>query len=149
MKPRLNVITLGVRDLQASFDFYTQSLGWSPRLHIPEEAMFFQVGHGLLLALFRSDHLAAEAGTARVGDSGPHFTLGHNVDSPEEVDQVLSSVATAGGAIIALGSAMSWGGYSGYFADPDGFRWEVCHNPGLTEDPDGHVTIVDLTAGMS
>ncbi|WP_159619207.1 VOC family protein [Arthrobacter zhaoguopingii] len=143
MDSTVNVITLGVRSLRASLAFYADGLGWTPKLHVPEEVAFFQVGHGLLLSLFRLDHLAAEAGGG--GHGNPQlFTLAHNVDSPEAVDSVLHEAAAAGGSIVAAGTQMSWGGYSGYFADPDGFRWEVCYNPGLRVEPDGTVSIVEI-----
>jgi catechol 2,3-dioxygenase-like lactoylglutathione lyase family enzyme len=143
MDPSISVITLGVRSLDSSLSFYADGLGWEPRLTVPEEVVFFQVGHGLLLSLFRLDHLAAEAGGG--GPGNPQlFTLAHNVGSPAEVDAVLHDAAAAGGTIVAAGSPMSWGGYSGYFADPDGFRWEVCHNPGLSVAPDGTVTIAEI-----
>ncbi|MHA7264158.1 VOC family protein [Arthrobacter sp. TMN-37] len=143
MDSMVNVITLGVRSLEASLAFYGDGLGWTPKLNVPEEVVFFQVGHGLLLSLFRLDHLAAEAGGG--GPGNPQlFTLGHNVDSPDTVDAVLHQAAAAGGSILASGTQMSWGGYSGYFADPDGFRWEVCFNPGLSVGPDGTVSITEI-----
>jgi hypothetical protein len=143
MDPLVTVVTLGVRSLSSSLSFYADGLGWVPKLSVPEEVVFFQVGHGLLLSLFRVDHLAAEAGGGGPGDP-QLFTLGHNVGSPEEVDAVLRTASGAGGTIIAAGTQMSWGGYSGYFADPDGFRWEVAYNPGLGVGPDGSVRIVEI-----
>ncbi|MDN3482935.1 VOC family protein [Arthrobacter sp. APC 3897] len=140
MKPSLSVITAGVRDLEVTYAFYTSRLGWEAVQHVPEEVIFYQVGPGLLLAFFRRDHLAAEAGPMGDAASAP-VTLGHNVGSAAEVDAVLSDAAAAGGLITAPGTQMSWGGYSGYFTDPDGYRWEVCHNPGLSVDADGKVTL--------
>lgn len=145
MEPLLNVITLGVRDLEASRRFYVGGLGWEPKLDVPGEVIFFQIGHGLLLSLFRSDHLASDMGDLSDVAAAPPFTLGHNVGCPSEVDGILSEAAAAGGRIVAPGTPMSWGGYSGYFADPDGFRWEVCHNPGLEIDDDGAVRFRELT----
>ncbi|WP_026550940.1 VOC family protein [Arthrobacter sp. Br18] len=144
MKAQLNVVTLGVSSLEASYDFYATGLAWQPKLYVLDEVAFFQVGHGLLLSLFRADHLAAEAGGSASADLAQLFTLGHNVGSPDEVDHILNVAATAGGSIVAEGTHMSWGGYSGYFADPDGFRWEVCHNPGLSVDAEGNVTIREI-----
>lgn len=140
VKPSLSVITAGVRDLEVTYAFYTSRLGWEAVQHVPEEVIFYQVGPGLLLAFFRRDHLAAEAGPMGDAASAP-VTLGHNVGSAAEVDAVLSDAAAAGGLITAPGTQMSWGGYSGYFTDPDGYRWEVCHNPGLSVDADGKVTL--------
>lgn len=144
MKAQLNVVTLGVRSLEASCNFYVGGFGWQPKLYVPEEVVFFQVGHGLLLSLFRADHLAAETGGSASADVPQLFTLGHNVGSPDEVDRILNLAAAAGGSIVAEGNHMSWGGYSGYFADPDGFRWEVCHNPGLFVDAEGKVAIREI-----
>ncbi len=144
MKPQVTVITLGVRNLDTSYAFYATALGWEPLVYVPDEVAFFQVGQGLVLSLFRADHLAAEAGGIGHGLIAPPLTLGHNVDSPEEVDAVLQTVVSAGAELVAEGTAMSWGGYSGYFADPDGFHWEVCHNPGLTVADDGTVALREI-----
>lgn len=144
MRPQVTVITLGVRSLDTSYDFYSKGLGWEARAYIPDEVAFFQVGHGLVLSLFRADHLAAEAGGIGHGGAAPPITLAHNVGSPSEVDTVINEALAAGAELVAQGTAMSWGGYSGYFADPDGFRWEVCHNPGLTVDDDGNVTFQEI-----
>ncbi|MET4059103.1 catechol 2,3-dioxygenase-like lactoylglutathione lyase family enzyme [Arthrobacter sp. UYP6] len=140
MKPSLSVMTVGVRDLEVTYAFYTSRLGWEAAQYVPEEVIFYQVGHGLLLAFFRRDHLAAEAGPMGEAGAAP-VTLGHNVASPAEVDAVLAEAAAAGGSISAPGTQMSWGGYSGYFTDPDGYRWEVCYNPGLSVDEKGNVTL--------
>ena len=148
MNPSVSVITVGVRDLEVTFAFYASRLGWVPLQYVPEEVLFFQVNHGLVLSFFRADHLAAEAGP--VGDIGEApLTLGHNVGSPAEVDAVLATAAAAGGAITAPGTQMSWGGYSGYFTDPDGLRWEACFNPGLTVDDGGRVTLAVLDPDTS
>ena len=140
MKPSLSVMTVGLRDLEVTYAFYSSRLGWEAAQYVPDEVIFYQVGHGLLLAFFRRDHLAAEAGPMGEASAAP-VTLGHNVDSPATVDAVLAEAAGAGGSIVAPGTHMSWGGYSGYFTDPDGYRWEVCYNPGLSIGPDGTVRI--------
>nr|WP_231705000.1 VOC family protein [Arthrobacter gengyunqii] len=136
----MSVITAGVRDLEVTYAFYSSRLGWKAVQHVPEEVIFYQVGPGLLLAFFRRDHLAAEAGPMGEAAAAP-ITLGHNVGSAAEVDAVLADAAAAGGLITAPGTQMSWGGYSGYFTDPDGYRWEVCHNPGMRIDANGRVTL--------
>lgn len=145
MQPQLSVVTLGVRDVEVSHAFYRR-LGWEPLQYVPGEVVFFQVGHGLLLSFFRNDHLAAESGATGAASLAP-FTLAHNVATPPEVDAILHDAAAAGGSIAAPGMQMSWGGYSGYFTDPDGFRWEVCHNPGLHVAEDGTVTLEVLDPG--
>ena len=140
VKPSLSVMTVGVRDLEVTYAFYSSRLGWKAAQYVPEEVIFYQVGPGLLLAFFRRDHLAAEAGPMGEAGAAP-VTLGHNVGSAAEVEAVLAEAAAAGGSISAPGTQMSWGGYSGYFTDPDGYRWEVCYNPGLSIDEHGNVTI--------
>lgn len=140
MKPSLTVMTLGVEDPKATHTFFSGGLGWAAALYDPDEVVFYQVGPGLLLSFFRRDLLAAEAGATAPAATAP-VTLGHNVDSPGAVDTVLAEAAAAGGTVIAPGTQRSWGGYSGYFADPDGFRWEVAWNPGLAVDSDGKVSI--------
>ena len=142
MLPQLSVVTLGVRDVEVTYAFYGR-LGWDPLQYVAGEVVFFQVGHGVLLSFFRSDHLAAESGATGAASLAP-VTLAHNVDSPNDVDVILHEAAAAGGSIAAPGTQMSWGGYSGYFTDPDGFRWEVCHNPGLSVGADGKVTLTVL-----
>ena len=143
MTPHVSVVTVGVRDLEMTYAFYVSRLGWTPLQYVPEEVLFFQVNHGLVLSFFRADHLAAEAGAAGDIRDAP-VTLGHNVGSPAEVDAVLARAADAGGDITAPGTQMSWGGYSGYFTDPDGVRWEACFNPGLSVDDAGRVTLAVL-----
>ncbi|MFJ2508153.1 VOC family protein [Arthrobacter citreus] len=145
MLPQLSVVTLGVRDVEVSYAFYGR-LGWNPVQYVPGEVVFFQVGHGILLSFFRSDHLAAESGATGSASLAP-FTLAHNVGSPKDVDAILHEAAAAGGSIAAPGMQMSWGGYSGYFTDPDGFRWEICHNPGLRVAEDGTVSLSALDPG--
>lgn len=141
MQPHVDVLTLGVRDLDASRRFYLDGLKWAAAMDVPDEVIFIQIGHGLLLALYDREKLAAESGADHRAGAVPAVSLGHNVHTTEEVDAVLAQAETAGGTIIAAGRRMSWGGYSGYFADPDGFRFEVVWNPALTVDPDGTVRI--------
>nr|WP_231703628.1 VOC family protein [Arthrobacter sp. zg-Y179] len=144
VNPHVSVVTVGVRDLEVTYAFYVSRLGWETVQYVPDEVIFFQINHGLLLAFFRADHLAAEAGAAGELHNAP-VTLGHNVDSAAEVDAVLANAAGAGGVITAPGTQMSWGGYSGYFTDPDGLRWEVCFNPGLRVDDAGRVTLAVIS----
>jgi catechol 2,3-dioxygenase-like lactoylglutathione lyase family enzyme len=127
MEPRVSFITLGVADLERATRFYEQGLGL-PRLNTPPSVTFFELGK-TWLALWSLDSLAADAGLPgqRSGFSG--FSLAHNVRSPAEVDALLAHVATVGGTILKAGHETDWGGYSGYFSDPDGFLWEVAYNP--------------------
>ncbi|KRD41083.1 hypothetical protein ASE27_18405 [Oerskovia sp. Root918] len=147
MEPRVSLITLGVRDVARARAFYVDGLGWAPVNEVLGEVVFLQVGHGLLLSLWRRADLLEEAGPGiHEGHHGPEpvtpVALAHNVGSPAEVDDVLASALAAGGSVVVHAQVRAWGGYSGYFADPDGFRWEVAHNPGLVVSDDGRVTFV-------
>jgi catechol 2,3-dioxygenase-like lactoylglutathione lyase family enzyme len=127
MDPRLSFVTLGVRDLERATRFYADVLGL-PRLPAPETVTFFELGK-TWLALYPRDLLAADAGVPSEGSGFPGFTLAHNVRTQAAVDQLLETVAAAGGRIVKSGQRADWGGYTGYFADPDGFLWEVAWNP--------------------
>jgi len=147
MEARVSLITLGVRDVARARAFYVDGLGWEPVNEVAGEVVFLQVGHGLLLSLWRRADLLDEAGPGvHEGHHGAEpvvpVALAHNVRSPAEVDDVLASALAAGGSVVVHGQVRAWGGYSGYFADPDGFRWEVAHNPGLVVSDDGRVTFV-------
>ncbi len=139
--PKLTVLTLGVRDLAATRRFYVDGLGWKPTLEVAGEVIFIQVAGGMLLAFWGVDDLATEAGSIGFGDQAPPIALAHNVDSPEEVGRVLEAAVDAGAKLIRAATPTDWGGTNGYFADPDGFRWEIAHNAGLTVDPDGTVRL--------
>lgn len=144
MRQHVNVITLGVDDVERAYAFYVDGLRWQPTLHVPGEVLFLQVGGGVVLGLWSAAEMAAEAGSTAppVGAQGrAPITLGHNVEDAAEVDAVLAAAVEAGGSILVPGALRAWGGYSGYFADPDGYRWEIVHNPGLVVHPDGRVSI--------
>lgn len=141
MQPRLDLLTLGVRDLGAARAFYVDALGWPPVLDVPGEVVFIQIGHGVLLSLYGASDLAHDAGDAHLGLVTTSVTLGHIVASPDEVDAVLVAAVAAGGTVVRAGRRMDWGGYSGFFADPDGYRWEIAHNPGFGVAADGTVSI--------
>ena len=127
MKPHITIVTLGVEDLQRSIDFYQNGLGL-PRKDESESIAFFEMT-GTLLALYPRDELAADITISPEGTGFQGFTLAHNVDSPEAVDQTLAEAVAAGAELVKAGQPVFWGGYSGYFKDPDGFYWEVAHNP--------------------
>jgi catechol 2,3-dioxygenase-like lactoylglutathione lyase family enzyme len=137
MEQRLSVISLGIRDLAAAYRFYVDGLGWTPALEVAGEVIFLQMGHGLLLSLWALEEMATEAGEVYRGEAAAPITLAHNVGSEDEVRAVLDTATAAGGTIIVPAAKRVWGGVSGYFADPDGYRWEVAYNPGLTFGPDG------------
>ncbi|MFD4183119.1 VOC family protein [Rhodococcus sp. NPDC058514] len=150
MRQQLNVITLGVADVARSHAFYVDGLAWTPTLYVPGEVLFLQIGHGVVLSLWSADEMVREAGpTAQAaGEQGrAPITLGHNVAGPDEVDEVLATAARAGGAVLVAGARRAWGGYSGYFTDPDGYRWEIAHNPGLVVHENGRVAIGEAEPG--
>ena len=127
MEPRISFITLGVADLERATRFYEDGLGL-PRLKTPPSVTFFEMGK-TWLALWSRESLAADAGLPSQSSGFPGFSLAHNVRSPEEVDALLAHVAKFGATVVRPGHVTDWGGYTGYFTDPDGFLWEVAYNP--------------------
>lgn len=129
MEPRVSLVTLVVADLAATRRFYVDGLGWEPLLEAPGEVLMFQVGPRLVLSLWDEGHATQEIGPVTRGGTAP-VTLAHNLSSPAEVDAVLDDARHAGALTVRDGVHREWGGYSGYFTDPDGFLWEVAHAPG-------------------
>jgi uncharacterized protein len=129
MDPRISFVTLAVRDLDASREFYVAGLGWTAELDVPGEVVMIRVGDRLVLSLWAAAAFEAEVGAIARGDGVPPFTLAHNVATRAEVDSVLAE-AGALGADLRGPEERDWGGYTGYFADPDGVRWEIAWNPG-------------------
>lgn len=127
MEPRLSFVTLGVRDLDRATRFYTEVLRLTP-LPTPPGVVFFELGR-TWLALYPRDDLAADADVPAQGSGFAGFSLAHNVRSEREVDALLAEVAAGGGRIVRAAHRADWGGYTGYFADPDDFLWEVAWNP--------------------
>jgi catechol 2,3-dioxygenase-like lactoylglutathione lyase family enzyme len=121
------MITLGVRDLEESVRFYGQGLGL-PRMDSPPEVAFFTL-NGSWLGLYGRESLAKDAGVPADGTGFAGFTIAHNVDSEAAVDELLEQALSAGAKLVKPAQKVFWGGYSGYFADPDGYLWEVAHNP--------------------
>ncbi len=127
MEPRISIITLGVEDLERSVRFYRDGLGL-PRRDGPSDIAFFTTA-GTWLALFSRESLAKDAEVTPNGSGFRGFTLAHNVRTKEEVDALLERATAAGARLVKPAQTASWGGYSGYFSDPDGFLWEVAWNP--------------------
>ena len=127
MDPRISFVTLGVSNLRRATRFYKDVLGL-PKLPSSPNITLFEMGR-TWLALYPRTLLAADAGVPPAGDGFSGVTLAHNVKSPEEVDELLDLAAAGGGRIVKPAQKADWGGYSGYFADPDGFLWEVAWNP--------------------
>lgn len=130
MDPRVSFVTLVVHDIGVSRDFYVAGLGWPVELEAPDEVIMIRVGDKVVLSLWQADAAAGELGPIARAEGALPFTLAHNVETPSDVDRVLAEAADAGATVVATPVAREWGGYSGYFADPDGFRWEVAYNPG-------------------
>ena len=139
MEQRISLVTLGVADLSRSRRFYEEGLGWRPG-YVSEEVVFFQAG-GMVLALFARAALAQDARVVDLGNGFGGIALAHNVRRREEVDAVLAEAAAAGAAILKPAEEASWGGCSGYFADPDGHPWEVAWNPHWALAADGSVRL--------
>lgn len=136
MEPRVTVITLGVDDLERSLSFYRDGLGLSSQGIVGHEyehgaVAFFDLQNGLKLAIWAREDLAHDTGIAESPPSATELSLGHNVRSPEEVDAVMREADGAGAKMVKAAGATFWGGYAGYFADPDGHLWEVVYNPAL------------------
>ncbi|MCX6672442.1 MAG: VOC family protein [Methanothrix sp.] len=128
MQPRLNIITLGVRDLDNAVKFYRDGLGWPLSSASAGDFAIFKLSTGTALALYPRNLLAKDANLRDTGGFGG-ITLAQNVATREEVDLVLSQAVKSGGTILKSARKADWGGYSGYFADPDGHPWEVAWTP--------------------
>jgi len=129
MEPRISLVTLGVSDLNRARSFY-EAMGWSDAHQLDDEVCFFQAG-GMVFGLW----------TALGGHGAPGIELAQNVRAPEDVAAMLSAAERAGGTIVRPSASADWGGTTGAFADPDGYVWEVAHNPGWTITEDGSIRI--------
>ncbi len=138
LEQRVSVITLGVADLDRSQRFY-ETLGWK-RGNRDEGVVFFQLP-GSILALFSRTALAEDAQVPPAGTGFGGITIAYCARSREEVDAVLAEAEAAGATILKTARDVFWGGYSGYFADPDGHPWEVAWNPGWSLDEQGRVSL--------
>ncbi|BCH33055.1 glyoxalase [Mesorhizobium sp. L-8-10] len=139
MRPRITVITIGVDDLETSVRFYRDGLGLATEGIIGTEfehgaVAFFDLQHGLRLALFGREDIARDAGIAATARSATEFTLGHNVASEQDVDAVMRQAIDAGARLVKPAQKTFWGGYAGYFQDPDDHLWEVVFNPAVIPD---------------
>jgi catechol 2,3-dioxygenase-like lactoylglutathione lyase family enzyme len=139
MQPRLSFVTLGVADVARARRFY-EALGFRASSASEPPVAFFDAG-GVVLALFGRTALAEDAEVDAKGDGFSGVALAHNVNSEAEVDAVLAEAVTVGAKLLKKGQPTFWGGYSGYFADPDGHIWEVAFNPFMLLDANGRVTL--------
>ncbi|MFM9940398.1 MAG: VOC family protein [Hyphomicrobiaceae bacterium] len=139
MTPHVSLITLGVTDMARARAFY-ERLGFKASAASQPTVTFFQVG-GVVVSLYGRDALAEDACVATSKPAFSGITLACNVASEAEVDALLAHAVACGAALAKPGQKVFWGGYSGYFADPDGHLWEVAHNPFVALDPEGRVTL--------
>ena len=133
MKPHVSVVTLGVRDLARAREFYAERLGWPIQQEQDNWVCFLLGGGSTAFALYPWDELAADAGSEPDGSGFRGVTLAYVVRSDDRVDEVLAEAQAAGGTIVKPGQRAQWGGYSGYFADPEGYLWEIA--TGATQLP--------------
>ena len=145
MEPRISVITLGVSDLRRSFHFYKDGLGFPTKM-TPDGGIVLFATSGTRLFLYSYTKLAEDVGQKvspgeNMKGKFPGFSFGHCVRKREDVDVILSQAEKAGGTIVKSAKATSWGGYSGYFADPDGYLWEVAYADQWKFNPDGSVVV--------
>lgn len=141
MEARVSLVTLGVADLARAMAFYQQVLGWKAAAS-PPGITFFDLG-GLVLALYPHSELAKDMRLAPPIGGGAYegFALAHNLRSRQEVDDLFAHLKRHGATIVKPPQQAEWGGYSGYFTDPDGHKWEVAHNPFWTVRADGRITM--------
>jgi catechol 2,3-dioxygenase-like lactoylglutathione lyase family enzyme len=137
MKPRISVLTLGVDDLQRSLEFYRDGLGLHSQGIVGREfehgaVAFFELAGGLTLAVWPRVDLAHDSGLPPSAPSATESSIGHLVNSRAEVDQVMEQARKAGATIVKKAGETFWGGYGGYFQDPDGHLWEIAWNPEVT-----------------
>ena len=147
MEPRVTLITLGVADLARAVDFYRDVVGWDPASVVDEDVAFFDLD-GFIFALWRDRSLAADIG-AGSADRGAFeaVSLAYNARSHDEVDAVFASLTERGARIVKPPLETEWGGYSGYFADPDGHHWEVAWNPFWPIREDGRIAFPRASEG--
>lgn len=129
MDQRISFVTLAVADLDRTRAFYLDGLGWRAELDVPGEVLMIRVGEKVVLSLWHVDGFEGEVGPIRRGPGVVPVTLAHNVATEAEVEDILE-LARGLGAEVTGPQRRDWGGYTGYFTDPDGYRWEVAVNPG-------------------
>jgi len=139
VKPRITLVTLGVDDLRRALAFYRDGLGWPTEGIVGEQfedgaVVFFDLSHGLKLALWPRKSLAKDAGLQLSPRGSADFALAHNVASREEVDDVMRIAARAGASVVKKAQDTFYGGYAGYFRDTEGNLWEVAWNPHMLPD---------------
>ncbi|SHG74485.1 hypothetical protein SAMN04488109_1652 [Chryseolinea serpens] len=136
MEPRFTILTLGVDDLERSFKFYHQGMGLASKGIVGKEfehgeVAFFDLKNGMVLALYTRDNLAWDAQVGRGNPSSTEFSIGYTTRNEAEVDSIMTQAKKAGATIVKQAQKTFWGGYAGYFQDPDGHLWEIAFNQNL------------------
>ena len=131
MDQRISFITLAVADLDRTRAFYLDGLGWTAELDVPGEVLMIRTGEHLVLSLWAESGFEGEVGPIRRGEGIVPITIAHNVRTPAEVDEILALARSIGADPVSAGQRRDWGGYTGYFADPDGYRWEIAVNEAM------------------
>jgi catechol 2,3-dioxygenase-like lactoylglutathione lyase family enzyme len=137
MEQRVSIFTIRTQDLEAATRFYTEGLGWESLLAVPGEVTFLQVAPGVAMSLFDADGFDSDAGRRLPLP----FTFSHNVDSEQEVRDVVATMVDAGGTVLNEPRSAVWGGYHAHVADPQGVCWEIAYNPSWSIADDGAVRI--------
>jgi predicted lactoylglutathione lyase len=141
LEQRISLVTLGGSDLNRSISFY-EGLGWERSVRAATRVAFFQMG-GMAFGLYSHDKLAEDAKLPGGGSGFGGVAMAQNARSKEEVDQILAEAVAAGGKLLKPAEEVFWGGYSGYFADPDGNPWEIAWNPSFEILEDGSIRLPD------
>ena len=147
MEQRIDIVTLGVADINEAKRFYVEGLGWDIALEVPGDIIFVQVNHGLLLAFYGAHALEADVqptAPAVPADEPPPMSLAQVVATEDEVVAVCERARAAGATVLKEPQQADFGGFHCYFADPSGFRWEISTNPGWQVGADGRVTMTTL-----
>jgi catechol 2,3-dioxygenase-like lactoylglutathione lyase family enzyme len=140
MNQHLHLVTLGVRDFEASRKFYTDILGWKPSSSSGEDVAFFQAG-GVVLSIYPREKLAEDAMVSVEGSGFSGVTIAYNASTEAEVDEIIRDLKARGVKILKEPQKVFWGGYSSYFSDPDGYGWEVAYNPFFPFDENGNLKL--------
>lgn len=140
MRQHLHLITLGVKNFEKSYEFYTKKLGWKPAKASQDDVAFFQTS-GVVFAIYPREKLAEDALVSPAGNGFSGVTLAYNAQSEAEVDEIIRDLKSKGVKIVKEPQKAFWGGYSSYFADPDQYRWEVAYNPFFEFDGNGNLKL--------
>ena len=136
----ITALTLGVADLERSYDFYVNGLGFREIHYVKQEILFVQAGHGLMLSLWNVASMPGEYGDVGHGPQAPPLSLGHNTESVDQVNKLYAQAMAAGAISVSAPTTREWGGTSACVADPDGFRWDFVHNPSFMVADNGFIT---------